>query len=276
MMPGREFYKMSGSGNDFVFFDTRSLPPGPLEEPRSIRQLCARGTGVGADGVVFLERSERAAFGIRYFNADGSLASLCGNASLCSVSLAVELGIAKADGLRFDTGDGVLRGRLRESMPEIDLGGARELTPWFDASLGAGEQRIGFARVGVPHLVVLCDDTASIDVVGRGVPLRYHASLRDGANVNFVSRRDREGEGWGWLIRTYERGVEAETLACGTGAVATAALLRAWGLAGAQTRLTTRSGNELSVTLGSGPDDSSSLSGEGRIVYRGELRDLPS
>src|SRR3954447_20559242 len=80
---GRPFVKMTGSGNDFVFFDARAEAPGDLETPRRIAELCARGTGIGADGVVFIERSERADFVIRYFNADGSLASLCGNASLC-------------------------------------------------------------------------------------------------------------------------------------------------------------------------------------------------
>ena len=122
--------------------------------------------------------------------------------------------------------------------------------------------------------MVLCDDTAAVDVVGRGAPLRYHPALREGANVNFVSRLGRDGEGWGWQVRTYERGVEAETLACGTGAVATAELLRAWGLAGARATLTTRSGSELLVTLGRGPEETSSLRGEGRVVYRGELREL--
>src|SRR5688572_11190404 len=92
---GRRFYKMTGSGNDFVFIDGRAEPPGALEGPELIGRICARGTGVGADGVMFVEETadSRARFGIRYFNRDGSLALLCGNASLCSVRLAAELGV---------------------------------------------------------------------------------------------------------------------------------------------------------------------------------------
>ena len=105
---GRTFYKMSGSGNDFVFFDARRESPNGLDRPDSVQRLCARGTGVGADGVVFLEPSRAAAFKIRYLNADGSLAALCGNATLCSARLAVELGGADGEGFEIETDDGVL------------------------------------------------------------------------------------------------------------------------------------------------------------------------
>ena len=105
---GRAFVKMTGSGNDFVFFDARQEAAGELATPRRIAELCARGTGIGADGVVFLEPSAEADFAIRYFNSDGSLASLCGNASLCSTRLAAELGAADPAGMSFVTGAGVL------------------------------------------------------------------------------------------------------------------------------------------------------------------------
>jgi diaminopimelate epimerase len=266
---GREFFKMSGSGNDFVFFDARTVPANGLDRPEAIQALCAHGTGVGADGGVFVEPSPKADFAIRYFNADGSLASLCGNASLCSVSLAVELGAGRPQGLTFETGAGVVAGRVRDGVPEIDVGPVEgQRTSVDEVPLGPGERRIGFAKVGVPHLVILVDDIERVDVVGRGRPLRYLSTLPEGANANFVAPGPD-----GWKVRTYERGVEAETLACGTGSVATAALLRAWGEASDEVTIVTRSGRPLRVRLAAGsPAPAASLGGEGRVVYTGWLR----
>jgi diaminopimelate epimerase len=271
--PGRPFVKMSGSGNDFVFFDALGEPAGSLAMPDRISALCARGTGIGADGVVFLEPSDRADFAIRYFNADGSLASLCGNASLCSTRLAADLGIADPTGMRFETGAGILSARIRDGLPEIDLqavSAVQEDAPGIAAV--AGERRIGFALAGVPHLVVLCDDTGTAQLEQRGPSLRHHpTTLPAGANVNWVSR-----SGAGWAMRTYERGVEGETLACGTGAVATAILLSAWGeTSGDQTELGTASGRTLRVTLRrAGATWTPSLRGEGRVVFTGRLGEV--
>lgn len=268
---GRAFYKLSGSGNDFVFVDARHEPPGRLERADVVGELCARGTGIGADGIVFFEpgadQSER--FSIRYLNRDGSLAMLCGNASLCSVRLAVELGVVQpGEDFEFGTSAGLARGRLTEHGPEIDLQPVADLQPESPFSLDRGERRIGFAMVGVPHVVVLCDNVASVDVEGRGRPIRYDPALKAGANVNFVARVGDE-----WAVRTYERGVEAETLACGTGAVATAALLAHWRESGNSAVIRTRSGLPLRVRFRETSDGAftPSLAGEGRIVFRGEL-----
>jgi diaminopimelate epimerase len=263
---------MSGSGNDFVFIDARAEPPGALAAADMVRRICARGTGVGADGVVFLERSARADFGIRYLNADGSLASLCGNASLCSTRLAAELGAADPAGMCFETGAGVLSARIRGGLPEIDLQPVSEVrleTPGIERA--AGELRVGFALAGVPHLVILCDDVEQVDVARRGPPLRAHPTLAEGANVNWISRR-----GGRWSIRTFERGVEGETLACGTGAVASAVLLASWGeTQPTGATLETRSGRMLEVGLRRVGDHwLPSLRGEGRVVFRGALEDV--
>src|SRR5579871_4805267 len=118
---GRKFWKMSGSGNDFLFFDARSAAPGTLEDPAIIDRVCARATGVGADGIVFIQNDAVEAFRIRYFNRDGSLAELCGNASLCSSRLATELGVAERTGFRFATDAGVISARFVADEPEIDL-----------------------------------------------------------------------------------------------------------------------------------------------------------
>jgi diaminopimelate epimerase len=274
MIPfGREFFKMSGSGNDFVFVDTRNEPPGALTSPEVVSANCRKGTGIGADGIVFLERSDRATVGLIYLNADGSRADLCGNATLCMARLARELGIVGAEEFTIETDAGVLEARFVRNSPEIDLRPLQEVRLDAGIPLQRGEQRMGYAIAGVPHLVIMVDDLESVDVVGRGRPLRRHPSLRAaGANVNFVKAT---GDG-AYSYRTYERGVEDETLACGTGAVATAALLADWGLADGQVRLRTRSGRELMVRLtGSGKTRVPSLSGEARIVYRGQFGELP-
>lgn len=284
MLAGRRFFKLSGSGNDFVAFDaTREDDAAPVLTAATIRALCARGEGIGADGVMLLRRADDADFGLTYHNADGSLGELCGNASLCAVRLAVALGYADPASVRFTTDAGRMRGRLTGDVPEIDLCPAEACEPdrrdLREPRAGGGpdEQRIGFARVGVPHVVILCDDSAAVDLAARAPALRHHPALADGANVSYVSRA-----GQRWAVRTYERGVEAETLACGTGSVATALLLAAWGETGAAlahgggecvTELTTRSGRVHRVRLTT--DELGvihpSLSGSARIVYRGEI-----
>lgn len=275
---GREFFKMTGSGNDFIFFDARIDQPGELATADVIRALCARGTGVGADGVVFLEASSEAAFRMKYFNSDGSLASLCGNAALCSVRLGAEIGAAPVEGsLSFESDAGMLRGRMIGGLPEIDMQPVRVVTKDLPMSRVPGERRIGFVLAGVPHLVVLMDTLDDVDVLTRGRALRHDPSLPDGANVNFVAPH-----GEGWAMRTFERGVEAETLACGTGAVASALLTRLWAgetaavASSDSTRIMTRSGRTLSVRLLRAADEwIPSLAGEGRLVYKGRLAELP-
>lgn len=267
---GRRFHKMTGSGNDFVVFESGAGPFGDLENAEQIRLICARGTGIGADGAVFLEPSGKNAVKMRYYNADGSRASLCGNASLCSTRLALELGLVTGE-FTLETDAGRLGARIRDGLPEIDLEpvsavdpAASELTP------EPGERRLGFALAGVPHVIVNVPDLEAIELDRRGAELRRHPTLPEGANVNFVAKR-----AGGWEYRTYERGVEGETLACGSGAVAIAILLSAWGETGSDTTLKTRSGKTLTVRLArSGANWLPSLRGEGRIVYEGTIRDL--
>lgn len=271
-LEGQRFYKMTGSGNDFVVFDASDGSARDFENEETIRSLCARGTGIGADGVVFVEKAGDGDVRMRYYNSDGSEAALCGNASLCSTRLAVELGLAQAGGFVLHTAAGALKARIRDGLPEVDLEPVRDVKP--DASdLGqqSGEARLGYACAGVPHVVVEISDIESADVTGRGPELRNHPALAEGANVNFVSKRP-DGS---FTYRTYERGVEAETLACGTGAVAAAILLASWGESGKETTLWTRSALPLTVTLRSDGDAwLPSLRGEGRIVFEGSVRDL--
>jgi len=268
----RNFYKMSGSGNDFVFFDLSDGAAPDLENPAAIRALSARGTGVGADGVVFVRPESDSSFAIRYYNSDGSLGELCGNATLCAARLAHEMGIVSAAEITIGTDAGIVTARMTDGLPEIDLAPVSEVQleasaiPRIDR-----EQALGFARVGVPHIVIIDSDVETADVLGRGSKIRRDRSLRDGANVNFLSQSPD-----GWAIRTYERGVEGETLACGTGAVASGILLVEWGRALSPVPLRTRSGKILSVKVHrEGSLWYPSLRGSADIVFSGELRDLP-
>jgi diaminopimelate epimerase len=271
----RRFYKMTGSGNDFVVFDTMRERAPELERAAVIKAICERGTGVGADGIVLLESVEgngarQPDFRMVYYNSDGSRASMCGNAGLCVTSLAASLGVGDPAGMAFESDAGVVRARLRDGVPEIELAPVVEARADAGIEREPGERRIGFALAGVPHLVVECEDADRVDVVRRGRALRQHPSLAAGANVNFLT----PAPGGVWRIRTYERGVEGETLACGTGAVAAAVILELWEktAAGSPTRLRTRSGNELTVRLRHDRDGwIPSLSGEGRLVFTGEL-----
>ena len=263
---------MSGSGNDFVMVDARVEPPGVLASAAVVQRVCARRTGVGADGIAFLEPSDRAAVRLTYLNADGSLAELCGNATLCTARLAVELGIGKPTGFDIETDSGIVGARLSDGQPEIDLQPVDAVTreaPGIPPH--RGEERVGFVVVGVPHLVVQCADVAAVDVIARGRPMRRHASLREGANVNFVS----PGANGRWRMRTYERGVEGETLACGSGSVATAILLTEWGHANGKVELETSSGRVLTVSLRHVQHRwAASLRGEGRVVYQAQLSEI--
>ena len=269
MLPsGRTFYKMSGSGNDFVMVDATVEPPGSLADPAVVQAVCARATGIGADGIVFLERSTTADYRMTYLNSDGSRADLCGNASLCSARLATELGIVRRAEFLVETDAGVLGARLGVDGPEVDLRPVSDVRTRLPFRLEAGERWIGFALAGVPHLVVRVDDVSTVDLLGRGRPLRHDASLPGGANVNFVSA----DAGGRWRMRTFERGVEGETLACGTGAVATAILLTEAREASGPVSLVTRSGRVLRVrSLLKSDGYWPSLAGEARLVFQGQM-----
>jgi diaminopimelate epimerase len=266
---GRKFYKMSGSGNDFVFFDLREGPAGELESPARIRALCARGTGVGADGVVFFDWSGSDAVGIRYYNSDGSGGELCGNATLCAVRMAELFGAPCEDGLTVLTDAGTVSARLADGLPEIDLEPVSEVELDFQPIPPSGtEKRVGYVLAGVPHIAVEVPDVAVVNVMGRGAQIRRDRSLSAGANVNFLAPA-KDGS---WMIRTYERGVEGETLACGTGAVASTILLAGWGRAVSPVRLITKSGRTLTVRLRKERQLwYPSLRGNAELVFVGQL-----
>ncbi len=270
------FYKMTGSGNDFVVLDGRETTESDWP-PERIRAVCHRRRGIGADGLVILSPSGSGAVVMAFFNSDGTRAAMCGNAALCSTRLAARLGLAEAgQGLTLQTDAGSFRTRCVGSGWEAELN-----LPPFDApvavpkvELAEGESLLTRATVGVPHLAVLLRDIESQGLMERGKVLRHHAGAGpDGANVNFVARP--QAEGAPWPIRTYERGVEAETLACGTGTVAVAASLADHGATTLPRLFLTRGGQILTVS-GRREEDVWTdvwLRGEGRVVFSGDMND---
>jgi diaminopimelate epimerase len=265
---------MTGSGNDFVMVDGRVSAPGDWTAA-DMRAACSRGTGVGADGIVFLlAGSGPGTARMVYFNADGSHAAMCGNAALCSTRLAAHLGFAPAQGMRLETDAGPYESRCAADPDQAELHLAPVPAPQAVPGIepGPGEQRIALGVVGVPHLVVVVEDVDLVDLVARGRALRRHPALGpEGANVNFISPGTAPGE---WRMRTYERGVEGETLACGTGAVAAACALSEWSLARLPVVILTHSGRRLDVRALRTAErryDDVWLAGEARMVFRGVL-----
>ncbi len=270
-LPSR-FVKMSGAGNDFVMFLGRPL--GGPDEARALRRLCDRRTGVGADGVLFV-REEGAEIVADYFNADGGAARFCANGTRCAARLA-----SRAFGVGPDlvvvTGWGRVGalvapgGRVTLALPEPVRRGRTLST----LGLGGGPVAAEAAEVhvGVPHLVVAVADAATLEALdlGRlGPPLRRHPEMPEGANVNFVARRGPSS----LSVRTWERGVENETLACGSGAVASAAMASAAG-ASPPVEVLTRSGETLVVDFEGAPEGvaGTRLTGDARILFEGEIR----
>ncbi len=273
-MRGTIVYKMTGSGNDFVLLDGRGTSATEWPAPRIV-QLCDRRTGVGADGLVILTPDQPGAVQMAFWNSDGSRAAMCGNAALCSTRLSVFLELAAPGRLRLLTDAGVVEARCLDAgdqaeirLPDFDLAGGDGRTV-CGLELGPGERWMAFATVGVPHLVIRVDDVEAVDLLGRGRSLRYHPRLGDaGANVNFVGAAAPPGDPW--LIRTYERGVEGETLACGTGTVAAGVALASKREAALPVRFRSRGGEALlvSATLRDRRAADVWLGGQGKLVFR--------
>ncbi len=221
------FSKLQGSGNDFVIIDNRDkkveefLEDLGLSITDFVKKVCTPHTGVGADGLILIENPKDKSndFSWRFFNADGSEAEMCGNGSRCAVRFAFDEGIV-GERVRFETLAGVIQAFVLEGGKRIKV----QLTQpkdYREVVLEVDGQRIegSFINTGVPHFVGIVNDVEKIDVIKLGRLIRFHSEFQPkGTNVNFIQALDSKSI----KIRTYERGVEAETLACGTGATASA------------------------------------------------------
>jgi len=201
------FNKYQGAGNDFIIIDNRNSIFNP-DDAVLIKQLCDRRFGIGADGLILINRKPEFDFEMVYFNADGYIGSMCGNGGRCAADFAVKSGIA-GNKLRFVAADGIHDALSEDELIRLKMNDVNEIRSV------AGNY---FLNTGSPHYVVFASDLNNFDVFNEGNKIRWSEDFRPGGtNVNFV-----EPENNGIYVRTFERGVEDETLSCGTGVTASA------------------------------------------------------
>lgn len=255
---------MTGSGNDFVVIDNRKSAV--TRRKQAAVALCDRKFGVGADGLLLLENSKKADFRMRIFNPDGSEAEMCGNGLRCILLFAAELGIARKNTMRVETGAGALEGEVKGQTVKAQLSVAGKPATGLKIPLENGEITGHFINTGVPHTVIVTDSLQNIRVDEMGPLIRNHRMFHPkGTNVDWVEINNRRSIG----IRTYERGVEGETLSCGTGSVAGAIISFLLGKTEPPVKVTARSGEKLTVDF----DDNLRkvwLEGKITIVFKGK------
>jgi diaminopimelate epimerase len=271
VMGAIEFWKMNGSGNDFVLIDNRDGVITDEALPRLVERICRRRTSVGADGVILVSRSDEFDFAWRYLNADGGEVEMCGNGARCVSRFAVLKGIAAPE-LVFETLAGPVSAEVRGRMVKVLMPKPSGFVKDMDLPPQAGWKTVDFINTGVPHVVIGVQDLAHHPVLEQGRALRYHEKFApEGTNANFMTMGGKDGI----HVRTYERGVEDETLACGTGAIACALSASARGLVTSPVRVTTRGGEDLVIHFSGGPPSFWQvwLEGNTSIVYEGRLHD---
>jgi diaminopimelate epimerase len=220
------FMKMSGSGNDFILIDHRE--PFLKEDGMKdfIQKVCRRRVSIGADGLILIERSKKADFKWRFYNADGSEPEMCGNGGRCAARFAHLKGIA-GPSLKFETLAGILSAQVDGKKVKLEMTKPFGLKLDETLLVNGKKEVFSFINTGVPHAVLFREDLEMLDIVEIGRAIRRHSHFAPaGTNVNFVSVE----KGASLSVRTYERGVEDETLACGTGVVASALIAAFKGL----------------------------------------------
>jgi len=243
-MEGLAFYKMSGHGNDFLLVDNRQGAVAASDMAALARAACDRKRGVGADGMVFIENGPAGVdFAWRFFNDDGSAAEMCGNAARCAALFAKMLGLAQPR-MRFLTLAGVIQAEVGSDAVKVQLTPARDLKLDFDLEVNGRTVRMSGVNTGVPHVVVFDDDPEHAPVKELGRAIRFHPHFQPaGTNVNFARTLGEHA----LYNRTYERGVEDETLACGTGCLAAVLVAAAKGRVASPVQVTTQGGEILTV-----------------------------
>jgi diaminopimelate epimerase len=263
------FFKMQGSGNDFILIDNRRAVLKGMNLRELAVTVCNRHFSVGADGLIVIVPTRKADFKWRFFNADGSEAEMCGNGSRCAARFAYLRKIAKKD-MSFETLAGVIHARVKNGRVRVQLPGASGLRANIAVPLDSGLRMGHFINTGVPHLVYLSKDIEKEDVERIGRTTRYHELFKPaGTNVNFVQIQGRNK----LRIRTYERGVEGETLACGTGSVAAALVAGALGVVSSPVEVLTSGGERLVVSFDRVADgfDNIHLEGGAEVICEGTL-----
>lgn len=265
-----KFNKMCAGGNDFIIVDNReSILP---EDKSSLaKKICQRRFSVGADGLLLLENSSQTDFRMRIFNPDGSEPEMCGNGACCITRFAHLRGIAEKR-MSFETGAGQMEAEIVDEGVKLQMGEPNNIGLNLEIPLKEGKYTLHKINTGVPHAVSFVDNLEEVDVKGLGSQIRYHSQFQpEGTNADFVQVVD----GRTLKMRTYERGVEDETDACGTGAVAAATI--AFSLKKVTeipVRVESRGGEVLKVYFNSEGQKVTNvyLEGEARTVYEGELK----
>jgi diaminopimelate epimerase len=263
------FFKMQGSGNDFVLIDNRSLQI-PVEHMASwAKTFCPRAFSVGADGLIFLQEApsgDPADYIWHFYNADGSRAEMCGNGSRCAAFLAHRLGLAGAEHV-LGTDAGPIRAKVYPELEEVQvqLTPVRQIQTGIDLDMDGTALTVHFANTGVPHAIVIMDAVHEANVLELGRSIRRHQHFSPaGTNVNFIQMTGRNS----LLLRTYERGVENETYACGTGAAASVAIAHALDLVDDSVLVTTSGGERLEILI---QGENIHLKGRAVLVYEGRF-----
>lgn len=257
------FWKMHGAGNDFVLGDDRQLTF-PTDDPAGIVRLCDRRRGIGSDGLLLIQPATQpdAAFRMRFFNPDGGEADLCGNGARCIARLAHDIGAAPAD-MHIETAAGLLRAICLDSGVRLFFPPPRDWRLNLLISASDTMWPVHFVNSGVPHAMVCVKEVAAVNMTQLGTLIRHHRLFApEGTNVNAVQITGHHS----LAIRTFERGVEAETLACGTGMVAAALLATKLNLVRAPVTLHTAGGDQLTVEL-----EPLTLTGPAEYSFRGTI-----
>jgi diaminopimelate epimerase len=273
------FTKMSGTGNDFIIIDHRQPFLNGIDLAGFVSAVCRRKFSVGADGLILIEESERADFSWQFFNGDGSVAEMCGNGARCAARFAYEKKIAPA-AMRFETLAGTIEAAVNDDgqgSVKIRLTNPEDIVLNRELTVDGAMKTLHSVNTGVPHTVCLVEDVQTVPIVDWGRPVRYHELFSPaGTNVNFVQRLTNNS----LHVRTYERGVEDETMACGTGAVASAIIAALLGEVEPPVQVTTSGGEQLGIHFkllsGTGAGAAVSvgevyLEGPAHLVYEGYL-----
>ncbi len=267
-----EFFKIQGSGNDFILIDNRDnvmRDVGRIDE--FVKTVCLQHVAVGADGLILIEKSDRAHFRWRFFNADGSEVEMCGNGGRCAARFALIKGIAP-EKMTFETRAGLIDAEVTGETVKLRLTDPKDLRKAYMIEVEGIPTLVNSINTGVPHVVAFVNDLDGHDVFRQGRTIRYHGEYQPaGTNANFARVINRHRI----RLRTYERGVEDETLACGTGAVATA-LVASWtGLVDSPVDVLVKSGETLKIYFGKTDKgfEKVYLEGGTTVVYQGFLWD---
>lgn len=263
-MSAIHFTKMVASGNDFVVTEAKSLKAKVKSLRILAKKICDRKYGAGADGLLVLDKPKAAGVRMRIFNADGSEAAMCGNGARCA---ALYTGKTR---LRIGTKAGIIESEVNRDSVRIKLTEPKNIKLNMPIKVSGRTLRINFIDTGVPHAVIFVEGLDKIDVAGLGNKIRFHRSFAPkGTNVDFVQLLSNNSI----KVRTYERGVEDETLSCGTGAVASALIFAIRCLPPAMRRIIVRTKDRgmLRVWFGKSGNKFKNvwLEGEARIVYSG-------